>query len=358
MDRLGRQNSDNSDSESIGNPLKASTPIRMEGEYGYDTSYGEGSTSSVGTAQNEPGTSQGGYYGGQGYYVYHDPGQQTSYQDTVNWVHHGSPAGTQYSGQVTGAPYQPYPGSYTPPMGPPQVMMGPARMLMPPPQQTTPSRFMGHGGFSGTPPRSQRSSPILPPFPETGGLSLSDIGAPRMRTPQQLGAQRSHRNSPQRGGRRGGNRFDSPRPRGILPSLGPNLDETGPDGLRLTPPGEPSVHEYAPKLPLDLREDDARLNVIVDKAEELTEADGTAIQDFNRMCRDLYRIHMRVEDEHGWYGKLISLEAVIKPCHTALKEKTKAIEVKRKELAIKLHRCGNIIRQYMAGSGRGLSRRF
>ncbi|XP_055340245.1 uncharacterized protein LOC129589494 [Paramacrobiotus metropolitanus] len=90
---------------------KTSTPKRMEGEYGYDTSYGEGSTSSTGTAQNEPG--QGAYYGGPRYYAYHDPGQPTNYQDTVSWVHHGSLAGTQYSGQSTNAPYQPHPGSYT-----------------------------------------------------------------------------------------------------------------------------------------------------------------------------------------------------------------------------------------------------
>ncbi|XP_055354660.1 uncharacterized protein LOC129600229 [Paramacrobiotus metropolitanus] len=336
MDRLERQNSEISDSESIGNPLKTSTPKRMEGEYEYDTSYGEGSTSSVGTAQNEPG--QGGYYGGPGYYVYHDPGQPTNYQDTVNWVHHGLSAGTQYSGQITSAPYQSHPGSYTPLMGPPQVM-GSARMLMPPPQQTTPSRFMGHGGFGGmlaTPVQSQRASPILPPFPETGGLSLSDIGAPRLRTPQQLGAQRPHRNSPQKGGRRGGNRFDSPRPRGVLPSLGPNLEQVGPDGLRVTPPGEPTVHDYSPKLPLDMKDDDARLNVIVSTEEGLTAADTAAIQDFNRMCRDLYRIHMRVEDEHAFYGRLMSLDAIIEAVHIAMKEKTKVIEVKRKELAIRI----------------------
>ncbi|XP_055339293.1 uncharacterized protein LOC129588901 [Paramacrobiotus metropolitanus] len=223
-------------------------------------------------------------------------------------------------------------------MGPPQVM-GSARMLMPPPQQTTPSRFMGYGGLGGmlaTPVQSQRASPILPPFPETGGLSLSDIGAPRLRTPQQLGAQRPHRNSPQKGGRRGGNRFDSPRPRGVLPSLGPKLEQVGPDGLRATPPGEPTVHDYSPKLPLDMKDDDARLNVIASNEEGLTAADTAAIQDFNRMCRDLYRIHMRVEDEHAFYGRLMSLDAIIEAVHIAMKEKTKSIEVKRKELAIRI----------------------
>ncbi|XP_055340571.1 uncharacterized protein LOC129589746 [Paramacrobiotus metropolitanus] len=172
---------------------KASTPIRMEGEYGYDTSYGEGSTSSAGTAQNEPGTVQGGYYGDQGYYVYHDPGQQMNYQDTVSWVHHGSPAGTQYSGQVTGTPYQPYPGSYTPPSGPSQMIMGPARMLMPPPQQTTPSRFTGQGGFGGMmgSPKETRHLEIHPPAQEGGAGETEEAQGTSANVTETGGARRS-----------------------------------------------------------------------------------------------------------------------------------------------------------------------